>query len=68
MDNISKNVKTSDLIIDEFNKYIKYNEMFYKRGSIRSARKTRRALSALIKLSRKARKEILFELTYLNKI
>lgn len=55
---------TCDLIIDNFNVFIDNYQKFYEKGSKLAARKSRKALANMIVLSRKARKEILFDKTF----
>jgi hypothetical protein len=56
--------KPSDLLIDNFNAFIKNYQRFHEKGSLMSARKSRKALANIIVLCRKVRKEILFDKTF----
>lgn len=53
-----------DMLIDNFNVFIKNYQKFYEKGSLMSARKSRKALANMIVLSRRVRKEILFDKTF----
>ena len=53
-----------DMLIDNFNIFIKNYQKFYEKGSSLSARKSRKALANMIVLSRRVRKEILFDKTF----
>lgn len=53
-----------DMLIDNFNEFIKNYQKFYERGTYLPARKSRKALANMIVLSRKIRKEILFDRTF----
>lgn len=57
-------MQTCDQIIDEFNKYITHYQKFTMNGQKASARRARKALANLIPLSRKARREILSDITF----
>jgi hypothetical protein len=56
--------KPSDMLIDNFNVFIKNYQKFYEKGSMMSARRSRKALANIIVLCRKVRKEILFDKTF----
>lgn len=56
--------KPSDMLIDNFNIFIKNYQKFHERGGLMSARRSRKALANIIVLCRKVRKEILFDRTF----
>ena len=53
-----------DMLIDNFHVFIKNYQKFYESGGLFPAKKSRKALANMIVLSRKIRKEILFDRTF----